>query len=96
MKRSSFALPFLCFILMSWLATKWSGETFSGDLAKALYWVGTAPLSCMTLFTIARSVRENETEMQNARKAPGRRYREVAKRPIGRRCFFDFGRAGYS
>eukprot|EP00903_Cladosiphon_okamuranus_P016395 g15119.t1 len=51
-KHNSFAVPFLCFIIMSWLATKWTGEAFSGDLAKVLYWMGTAPLSCMTLFTI--------------------------------------------
>lgn len=56
MKRNAFALPFLCFILMSWLATKWSGETFSGDLAKVLYWVGAAPLSSLTLFTIGRYI----------------------------------------
>lgn len=54
MKRNSFALPFLCFILMSWLATKWSGASFSGDLAEVLFWVGTAPLAAMTLFTIGR------------------------------------------
>ena len=58
-KRNSFALPFLCFTLMSWLATKWSGESFSGDLAKVLFWLGTAPQAAMTLFTIGRFGKRN-------------------------------------
>lgn len=51
--RNSFALPFLNFILMSWLATKWSGAD-SADLARVFFWLGTAPLAVMTLYMIAR------------------------------------------
>lgn len=54
MKRPSFALPFLKFVIMSWLATTWTGETFTGDLAKVLFWLGTAPVAGMTMLTIAR------------------------------------------
>lgn len=53
-KRNSLALPFLCFILMSFLATKWYGEPSSGDIAKVLFWMGTIPLAAMTVFTIGR------------------------------------------
>lgn len=55
-QHNSFALPFLNCILMSWLATRWTGASFSGDLAKVLFWMGTVPLSSLTIFTIARCV----------------------------------------
>ena len=53
-QHNSFALPFLNCILMSWLVTRWTGASFSGDLAKVLFWLGTVPLSVLTIFTIAR------------------------------------------
>ena len=52
--RSTFALPFLNFILISWLITKWTSADFSADLAKVFFWLGTAPLAVMTLFVVAR------------------------------------------
>ena len=55
-QHNSFALPFLNCILMSWLATRWTGGSFSGDLARVLYWMGTVSLSSLTIFTIARCV----------------------------------------
>lgn len=51
---NSFALPFLNFVLMSWLATKWSEADGADDLAKTLYWLGTAPLAVLTLHVVAR------------------------------------------
>lgn len=53
-KHNLFAVPFISFILMSFMATKWSGVSFSGDLARALFWIGSAPLNALALYTIAR------------------------------------------
>lgn len=53
---NSFALPFLNLVLLSWLATKWSGVDGSDELAKVLYWMGTAPLAALTLYAAARQV----------------------------------------
>lgn len=52
--RNSFALPFINFILKAWLVTQWKGETQTGDLATVLFWIGSAPLAAMTVYTIAR------------------------------------------
>eukprot|EP00903_Cladosiphon_okamuranus_P016305 g15037.t1 len=50
--RNSFALPFMNFMLIAWVVTQWDRETESGDLAKVLFWLGSAPLAAMTLYTI--------------------------------------------
>eukprot|EP00752_Nemacystus_decipiens_P012458 g11037.t1 len=50
--RNSFSLPFMCLLVMAWVVTQWDGETKSGDLAKVLFWLGSAPLAAMTLFTV--------------------------------------------
>ncbi|CAM9384891.1 unnamed protein product, partial [Hapterophycus canaliculatus] len=52
-KHNLFAPPFISFVLMSFLATKWSGVSFSGDLARALFWMGSAPLNAIALYTVA-------------------------------------------
>ncbi|CBJ26922.1 Glutaredoxin glutaredoxin/malate transporter fusion protein [Ectocarpus siliculosus] len=50
-KHNMFAVPFISFIIMSFLATRWS--SVSGDLARALFWIGSAPLNALALYTVA-------------------------------------------
>lgn len=56
MHGNTFALPFINFILMAWLATRWDWATDHEDLARVLFWIGSAPLACMALFFVARCV----------------------------------------
>lgn len=51
---NAFAAPLMNFLLMAWLATKWGDVDWSADLARVLFWIGSAPLALLTLFFIAR------------------------------------------
>lgn len=42
------------FMLKAWLVTQWDGETETRDLATVLFWMGSAPLAAMTVYTIGR------------------------------------------
>ncbi|CAM9116416.1 unnamed protein product, partial [Laminaria digitata] len=51
--HNGFAIPFITLIFMSLMATMWSGDRGTGNLARVLFWLGAAPLSLITIFTIA-------------------------------------------
>lgn len=51
---NNFALPLLNFIIMALLSSWWDGADGSKELAKVLYWLGSAPLAAMTIFFVGR------------------------------------------
>lgn len=80
MTRNSFALPFMNFMLIAWVVTQWDGETESGDLAKVLFWLGSAPLAAMTLYTIGRYSRNCVDVLSK------RMHGKMAKRELSEKC----------
>ncbi|CAM9403100.1 unnamed protein product, partial [Choristocarpus tenellus] len=54
--RNQFALPLINFMLMSRLCMEWAGNSHSSDLAKVLYWIGSAPLVIVSILVVARWV----------------------------------------
>lgn len=53
---NAFAAPFMNFLVMAWLATKWEQVSGNEDLARVLFWIGSAPLAILTIAFIARQV----------------------------------------
>lgn len=52
--RSSFALPFLNFVVMARLSANWTDPVSTDTLSRVLFWMGTVPLTLLTMFTVAR------------------------------------------
>ncbi|CAM9147713.1 unnamed protein product [Sphacelaria rigidula] len=51
--RSTFALPFLIFVVLARISANWTDPVSTITLSRVLFWMGTIPLTMLTLFAIA-------------------------------------------